>query len=229
MAYTEKDFERFQRNELRKSDTFCFDCTMCGNCCRRRQEPILITGADIFRMAKALNTPVEDVVLKNTRGYIGDSSHCPVVVLTERLDGSCRLLRKGHCMVHQNKPTACALFPLGRYFDIRDNTYHYFLNDLSCNGGTRSGKEWTLQEWLDEFHIEESEEMSAAWHKLFYGICGVTLKMNKKEIRGMMLDVMLDALYFKYDFSLPYIEQVEAHMGKVQSIFRNEFHKDIKF
>ena len=229
IAYTEKDFETFQKNELKETDTFRFGCKMCGNCCRKRQEPILITGADIFRIAKALGETIEDTIIENTRGYIGDTSHCPVVVLKERLDGSCRLLRKGRCMVQENKPVPCALFPLGRYFDMRDKKYHYFINEKSCTAGCQSDEEWTLREWLDKFRIEETEEMTAAWHTLFTGICAVTHKMGKKEIQGHILDAMLGALYFNYDLNRPYNEQVEDNKNAVRAVFKRELNKILEF
>lgn len=51
MSYSEKDLETFQKNVLKPEDTFHFECEMCGRCCRNRQEPILITGADLYRIA----------------------------------------------------------------------------------------------------------------------------------------------------------------------------------
>ena len=60
MSYAQENFEAFQKNELKsRSDTFRFDCKMCGECCRKRSEPILINGADKFRMARALGLSVK--------------------------------------------------------------------------------------------------------------------------------------------------------------------------
>ena len=64
MAYTEKDLERFQKNEVKPGETFTFSCAMCGNCCRKRSEAILMTGADLFRAAQALGTSVEATPLR---------------------------------------------------------------------------------------------------------------------------------------------------------------------
>ena len=47
MGYSEKDLERFRKNELASQDsTFCFECRMCGACCRKRSEPVVLTGPD---------------------------------------------------------------------------------------------------------------------------------------------------------------------------------------
>ena len=229
MSYSEKDFVTFQKNGLKPEDTFHFECKMCGRCCRNREEPILITGADIYRIAKALGTTMMDVVTNKTVGYIGGTSHIPVLVLKERLDGSCSLLRNGRCMVHRDKPAVCALFPLGRFGDLSDNSFHYFVNPGSCQTGKSDGKVWTLQEWLDEFNICESEKLTAAWNRLIGGVTMVTFKMKKEKINGRLLDALLGTLYLDYDTSIPYIEQVESHMGRLKVFFKKELNKSINF
>lgn len=229
MGFTEKDFLMFQKNELKPEETFQFECTMCGSCCRKRKEPILITGADIFRIARSFGVSIKEIIEKNTEGYIGESSHVPVMVLRERMDGSCSFLRKGHCMIHQNKPTVCALYPLGRYFDARDMSFHYFLNPNTCQAKTGEGKTWTLREWLDVFKIEETEQMTAVWNKLLTGIVQVTCKMPKEKIQGRVLSVLLYVLYLGYDTNKSYAEQVENNMELATKIFKDEFHKNIRF
>jgi len=229
MGFSEKEFREFQKNELKPEDTFHFECKMCGKCCRNREEPILITGADIYRIARALGMTMIDVVAKNTVGYIGDTSHIPVLVLKERMDGSCSLLRNGRCMVHQDKPAVCALFPLGRYGDLRDGSFHYFVNPRSCQPNKSDGKVWTLQEWLDEFNICETEKLTGAWNRFIGGITMVTFKMKKEKIDGPLLDTLLGALYLDYDTSISYIEQVESHMERLKVVFKQTLHKNINF
>lgn len=229
MAFTEKDYKSWKKNELGPNDTFTFSCKMCGGCCRKREEPILMTGSDIFRIAQALEQPVVDVIQKYMATYIGESSHIPLIVLMERDDGSCKLLRKGHCMVQQNKPAVCALFPLGRYFDTSENQFHYFYNERSCKEGADNGKVWTLQQWKNEFHLDETENMSAAWSRLMTGIAEITHKMPKDKIKDDFFYALFWALYLEYDVSKPYIPQVEHRMTEVQELFAKEFHKRIKF
>ena len=89
MAYTAEDVERMKANVLKPDDTFTFTCQMCGNCCRNRAEPILLTGPDIFRIAKSLGIRPGEVVSKYLTGYLGSTSNTPVFVLRERMDGSC--------------------------------------------------------------------------------------------------------------------------------------------
>ena len=229
MEITEKDFEIFQKNELKPDSTFQFNCKMCGNCCRKRDVPILITGADVYRIASALSMSMREVVEKNTAGYVGDTSHAPVLVLKERDDGSCSLLRKGRCMVHQNKPVVCVLFPLGRLYDFRDMSFHYFMNPSICASGGESEHIWTLKEWLANFEIEDTERMTEKWNKLVAGLTKITTRMKKEKISGRLLDIIFSAMYLNYDMDKPYVEQVDQQMSILKIVLKEEFGIKISF
>ena len=229
MGFSEKDLETFKKNVLEPKDTFQFECKMCGNCCRKRSEPIIVTGADVYRIARALNMTMTDVVCEKTEWYIGEASHLPVVVLKERLDGSCKLLRKGRCMVHKDKPAVCALFPLGRFYSSEEKEFYYFMNQLTCQSGRKDGKTWTLEEWLNEFNIHETEEMTKAWNRLIGGLAMATHKMNSEEMSNDLLHILLTAMYLGYDTNVPYIEQVERHMTLLKIVLKTRFNKSIKF
>ena len=229
VSYAQDNIETFLKNELKsRGDTFRFDCKMCGKCCRKRREPILINGADAFRMARALGESVQRVVVENTIHYLGENSHVPVIVLKERMDGSCRMLRNGKCMVQQDKPAVCALYPLGRYQDLRDGSVHYFLNPGTC-AGYDADREWTLQEWLDRFKLEENGQMTLAWNGLFSGICSVTCKMAEEDISEEMRAAMAFALYIHYDTERSFVEQVEENKTLIQAVFRDRFHITLDF
>ena len=229
MSFTQDDYKRFMANALKgRDDTFRFECKMCGKCCRRREKPIIINGADTFRMAKALGVPVEKAILEHTKAHLGDATHALVITLKERLDGSCSLLRKGHCMIQDAKPAVCALFPLGRMMDMRSGEIIYFNNQDSCIGGSTE-KVWTLGEWLYMFHAEETEHMSAAWNKLFTGISALTAKMAVKNVTDEMQAVMAHVLYFNYDTSRDFYEQIEENKEIAKKTFWDEFHRKINY
>ena len=87
--YQKELVENIEHNALGPNDTFQFTCKECGECCRNRATPVMLTGLDIYRMAKGLNLDSYEVLARYTTGYLGQDSHAPVVVLRERLDGSC--------------------------------------------------------------------------------------------------------------------------------------------
>ena len=218
MAYTEKDLKYFQQSELQPQDKFTFGCDMCGNCCRKRQSPIMLTGPDIFKIARGLNATPIDIVSKYCEWYIGDQSHMPVVILKERL---------GQCTIQSFKPAVCALFPLGRYYDDRDGAYHYFIQRDACNTALKT--EWTLQSWLDNFHIKEEEDMYIQWNKLVVGIAQSMVRMEKSGIDTELAIALLEMMYLRYTPLLPYNRQIEMNMAYAKQYFKKHLGKTITF
>ncbi|WFA07619.1 hypothetical protein [Tissierella sp. Yu-01] len=65
---------------MEETDAFNFSCKACGACCRKREEPIMLTGYDIFRIASEFKIEPIEVIKKYTRAYVGNDSKLPVVV-----------------------------------------------------------------------------------------------------------------------------------------------------
>lgn len=228
MSYTEKDLEEFKERTLKPTDTFTFTCKMCGNCCRNRQIPIMLTGVDTYYIAKALGKKVDQTIVDKARMIMGADSHIPIFVLKERSDGSCSLLKKGKCMVHEDgKPCVCKLYPLGRYFGATDGKEHYFTQPNAC--GEDGGKVWTLQEWLDEFHIEDNIEDVKVWTKFLMGVVSVTHKIPNNKMSSAMRYTLVKYMYGEYDINKPYIEQAEANMIALQKEFKEKYNLKVEY
>ena len=180
-----------------------------------------MTGADIFRIAKGLGISTLEVLFKHTRGYIGDTTHLPVAVLKERLDGSCSFLRKGKCTIQAFKPTPCALYPLGRMYDERDKKFYYFNQPYSCGKSGESGRVWTLQEWIDEFHLEDYLDDVAAWNKLVVGLAMITKDIPEEKLDQSLAKVVMFGLYGDYDTSKPYQEEVQKNMVQLKAMLKD--------
>lgn len=70
MSYNTEEIKKMMANELKREDTFEFECKSSY-----------------------------EVLLEYTNADIGKTSHVPVVLLRQRLDGSCRLMTKGKCSI----------------------------------------------------------------------------------------------------------------------------------
>lgn len=149
--------------------------------------------------------------------------------MKERMDGSCSFLRNGKCSIHQNKPAVCALYPLGRFYNSQDKAFHYFVNPYTCQSSHKTGKDWTLEEWMKEFDLKGSEEMTVAWDRMMMGLATVTCKLKKEVVREKLFDALLIALYFGYDTNYPFVDQVKLHMEKMKKVFASEVHKKVKY
>lgn len=71
MTHDEECYQQYLANELKDNDTFQFECYMCGGCCRRRAEPVVINGPDLFRIAQALRLPPAEAAKECTAYEFG--------------------------------------------------------------------------------------------------------------------------------------------------------------
>ena len=82
---------------------FSYVCNRCGLCCR--DKVITLSPYDVIRIARAaaINTRAAVVHYTLRRGS----------VLRFLPDGRCAALDGSHCTIHQGRPLACLLYPLG--------------------------------------------------------------------------------------------------------------------
>ena len=199
-------------NTIGLDDTFEFGCKQCGECCHGAD--IILSGYDIFRIAKYLGKEMLDIVKESCTTHIGDSSHIPIMMLKQRtFDNSCTFLRRGRCQIHPVKPISCALFPLGRYRDVSGNETKYFTQTVHC--GTKEKQ--TPREWLSEFNVQESDEMAKAW---FSAVEEVSRHMHKHDMgyARKHANQIASVLYVAYDTNKDYAEQLEENMQELAAL-----------
>lgn len=210
---------------MEPEDTFRFSCNMCGNCCRCRSEPINVTGFDLFRLAQGLGVTPKEVMIKYLRPEISGNSNIPGLLLDERLDGSCRFLRKGVCTVQAFKPIVCAVFPIGRFYNALDEKIHYMRRYVPVECGGKDGKEWTLREWIKSWGLDRWDAESIAWSKLLLTAASCIQQMKPSTlVQGDFISFVMDSLYLQYDTSQPYAEQATRHRESIKTFFWNKYH-----
>ena len=114
---------------LAAGDRFAFRCAGCGGCCRGRED-LVLSGYDLYRLARRLGLPPRITARAFCRSYIGAVSRLPVLRLAPvRAEGNnCPFLTGGRCAVHEARPLACALYPLGQEITREGKVAYYFQN-----------------------------------------------------------------------------------------------------
>ncbi len=207
---------------LSKMSTFKFRCTQCGKCCRnvKPEDKVLLTAVDLYRIAKVLDKEVTEVIGEYCDMVPGGESLLPLLVLKERMDGSCIFLKKGQCSVHEGKPIVCALNPLGRYLMYNDVTddmdFHYHLKDIEC--GAARDEEVTVQEWLDRGNIEEYDECVKLYKRLA-NMCSKLMHVAKTvEDKREMFQTSFFLMYAKISKDIDLYGQLAQNLAFIQSI-----------
>jgi Fe-S-cluster containining protein len=88
---------------MERESSFFYSCNRCGLCCR--DKVITLSPCDLIRIARAAGISTGEALRKYTlrRGSI----------LKFLNDGKCGALDETACTIHQGRPLACRLYPLG--------------------------------------------------------------------------------------------------------------------
>src|SRR6476469_3884424 len=89
---------------LTRVSEFSYECRGCRRCCYDKAIPV--NPYEIARLAEVIGTTTTDVLARFTT--TGGA------ILSIQADGACIFLGERGCTVHDGRPLACRLYPLGR-------------------------------------------------------------------------------------------------------------------
>ena len=219
--------ENFNATLIGIDEPFMFNCTMCGKCCRNRDD-ILLTPKDVFRMAKELNILIGEFIKQYCEVYIGSSSKIAVIRLQSvGIDRRCPLLKGNRCSVHDVKPGVCAMFPIGRCISLEDKSVYdaeltpddikYIFTNPNC-GDKR--KVHTVREWFKDFNMSAEDEFFIKWQQtvaiLSQFIHDNESKMPQEKIEAIQKFAFM-VLYVAYDFDKDFLPQFESNAEIVKN------------
>ena len=200
---------------LTSEDSFDFQCTQCGKCCRNRED-VLLTGPDIYRVSKDLDMKPNDFIKAYCEIYIGDTSRVPICRLKPLgTDKHCPLLTSNQCRVHQAKPTVCALFPLARVWD-KNGEAQYYVNAVHGHTG---GKRYKISEWLERCNLPVNDEAGKLWNEMLMFCVSFMLENEKQmepDVKQQMWNMMLQIMYLSYHHEISLVELMRAFCDSIK-------------
>ncbi len=221
--------ESIENRQLGLNDTLPFSCTHCGGCCVH-QEELLLNPLDLFRLAKELEITVEQWLDQYGECYIGEESRMPILRIRPQGETRrCPLLKNNKCSVHKAKPSVCGLYPLGRSVryvldelgnpDMEKSKVMYFHGGCFC--GSQNGHQ-TVREWLEEFHLLESESFFILWSQVVAETSMFLRKLEKmttnQDLVCMAWDMVCMMLYIQYDTKKEFAPQFDRNVQQLRKI-----------
>lgn len=146
-------------------DLVCFT-----RCCADLRLPL--TPYDILRMKNRLNLPSHDFLEVYTHTRFEPKMRFPQVVLAMREDEprSCPFVTSEGCIIYQDRPGACRIYPLGRASlsvggarPIREN--FFLVREEHCFG-FREDRTWTIEEWMAGEGLGDYNTMNDLWQEI---------------------------------------------------------------
>lgn len=199
--------------DLTRDQLFSFACKGCGDCCRGRED-IVLSGYDLYRIAKRLNLPPRIVASSFCRSYVGKESLLPVLRLAPRKDAgnNCPFLYQNRCSIHDAKPLACALYPLAQEISA-EGRVSYFLQPVNCGGKVFQAR---VRDYLALYSIDARETEDLTW-----ALTCMKLGRRAEQWQASFEPVLLrrlyqkltDALYYSYELEKPFRAQLEGNLA----------------
>ena len=202
---------------MNADDSFTFRCTVCGKCCKNRED-IMMSPFDIYRAAKHLGRNPNEIAERYCIWFVGENSMLPVITI--RMQGPekvCPFLQQKKCIIHGAKPTVCALFPLGR-ITSENGDVQYIIQNVNC--GERD-KEQTVREWMTGYDLAEAEAWASEWGA---AVADFSRRIHefantmKQETIQMIEQTALILLYLKYDTDRDFMEQFRANAALLNTL-----------
>jgi len=225
--YLEELAENIDDRTIGLDHIFKFKCQSCGKCCKNRDD-ILLASRDLFNIARKFEMKPMEVVSKYCELYIGEDSRIPIIRLRPvGQNKRCPFLQNKRCIVHDTKPSVCALFPLGRFVIFENETTEainagdlnikYLINPIEC-GGHRNN---TVQSWLETFGVDPEDRFHKLWTITIMRLGNHIRKLEsaEKKISEIALNaiwnVAVSLLYAKYETEKDYLPQFEANLAEL--------------
>ena len=200
---TKQIFDNIKNNKLNADSPFMFHCTMCGDCCRNRDD-IILNPSDLFKLAKSMKLRPIEIVRNYCNVYLGHTSRMPIVRLNSvGADKHCIFLKDNLCSVQDFKPTVCAMFPIGRYYHCekdgsQSGTVGYLFTNPNC-GDKREIH--IVREWLEKYGIPVNDEFFIKWTDTLKTLSEIVIRHEKKMEKDAMTliwDIIFSSLYLDY-------------------------------
>lgn len=197
-------------------DPFPFVCAGCGDCCRARRD-IVLSGLDLYRLARRLRLPpalVAEAFCRETAGLLPGLCLKP-----SRRTGNCPFFEANACTVHEARPLACALYPLGQAIDLDTGLAEYYLQPPLCGAraGERDGVR-TLRTCLEESGVLEQAGADAFWARSCARLAGRLAALQGSPRLPAVRRRVLRALYYDYDFRDEFAPQLRQNLARLDAL-----------
>lgn len=202
---------------LALDDSFPFVCAGCGDCCRHRND-LVLSGYDLYRIARRLHLSPRIVAHAFCKEYIAPQSCLPALCLTpDPQTGHCRFFEGNACTIHDARPLACALYPLGQSIDPVNAKVEYHAQLPLCGVCVR---ERTLRQYLDDAAIPDRTGIDARWAVVCTQISDQLLAAGGREHPHFSAAArrIHKALYLEYELGDDFYPQFQENTAQLMPL-----------
>ena len=208
---------------VRPDDEFSYQCSLCGDCCRKVKESIMLDSLDVFRISRyfaQIGNPVqaiEEILTEYTTPVPLTDLGNPIFLLnTKGPKDECVFLQSGRCSAQPAKPRTCRLYPLSAEPGNKEDNFNYVIDSQKQHHFT--GPKIRVGDWMDENFSSEDREFTALEYKISAELGRLMRRLKEKGVddRRMLFPIMLYR-YFDFDLDAPFMPQYRKNIEALKS------------
>ena len=167
----------------------CNDGLPCfTKCCANLN--LVLTPYDVLRLKNRLNLSSQTFLDRYTTSFVDEKYGVPVVKLKMNNDEKrrCPFVRPDGCVVYEDRPGACRLYPLGQAASVlrgenQADEYYFIVKEPYCLG-LNEEQEWTVPEWLMNQGLNKYNTMNQFFMDITAGRTSKIIKrLNDRKLR----------------------------------------------
>jgi Fe-S-cluster containining protein len=214
-----------------EGNTFLFSChrdiPCFTKCCAKLH--LILTPYDVLRMKNRLGLSSDEFLEKYTDPVVEDHSRFPTVKLKMKEDEqqACPFVTTKGCIIYEDRPGACRIYPLGRAASKPDGAKHarekFFIVDEDHCLGTQEQRRWTVVEWLENEGLDEYNAMNDQWLEIITSSKGLGSGSDipRKIQMFFMASYNLDK-FRKFVFETKFLEVFQLASDLKEKISRDD-------
>lgn len=211
---------------VRSKDQTAFSCRLCGDCCRRVEDSIMLEPLDAYNLGRYLRGHGAGVDhIEDVYGQYAHPSSLhdvyPIFLLnTQGKDQSCVFLEDGKCGVYEGRPRVCRLYPFTVNGGERGRRFAYY-QCLDSHAAHFEGGKVKIGDWMYRNFTRDARDFVETEASIFPEL-GKLLKKLGQDGRRHFLFRLLYYRYYNYDLDQPFLPQYRENQRQLIDALRKE-------
>ena len=211
---------------VRPKDQVAFSCRLCGDCCRRVENSIMLEPLDAYNLGRYLLEHgggvdnIEDVYGQYAHPSMLHDAYPIFLLNTQGEDQSCIFLKDSKCSVYEGRPRVCNLYPFTVKGGDRGHVFLYY-QCLDSHVSHFKGSKVKIGDWMFRNFTKDAKafmEMEAS----MLPELGKLLGKLGPDGRRQFLFRLLYYRYYNYELDQPFLPQYQENQRQLIDALRKE-------
>lgn len=211
---------------VQPKDQVSFSCRLCGDCCRRVENCIMLESLDAYNLGRYLCE--HGARVDNIEDVYGQYAHpsmlheaYPIFLLnTKGKDQSCIFLRDGRRGVYEGRPRVCRLYPFTVKDGKRGRRFAYY-QCLDSHAVHFEGGRVKIGDWMYRNFTRDARDFVEKEASILPEL-GKLLKKLGPDGRRQFLFRLLYYRYYNYELDQPFLPQYQENQRRLIDALRKE-------